>query len=105
MWAAIFAVIQALMAYVRYRFDPAQIARRDEINKQAALEGGLNEINQALADKNILSLSFFVSEFLRTKGSDSTPRWAADLIARSLPTPRDDKTRSEDTEDGPDIGT
>lgn len=81
------------------------VKRRDEINKAASLDKGLEEIDQIFADKNTLKLSFFISEFLRRqKSADSAPGWITDLLDRKLPKPRDAETKAKDDEEGVDLG-
>lgn len=104
-WSLIVSIVSAIVAYIKYRYDPEMIKRRDEINKKAAEGKALDEINVMFADKNVLSLAFFISEFLRRKGpTDPTAGWITDLLDRKLPKPRDPETKAKDAEEGVDLG-
>lgn len=96
-------IIKALAIYMRYRFDPEMIRRRDEIHQR--LLGGKNrdEVNALLAGKDVLGVSCFLNEYLRLVRSQ-VPASAAnskpDLLDRILPKPRDEKDRDSDSSEG-----
>lgn len=92
----------ALAAYLKYRFDPEMIARRDEIHKQLAEESSYDAIDQALAGKDTLSLSYFISEYLRRMRQPQTDNHSgrtADLLLGELPK-RSKEDRDKDSTEG-----
>ena len=104
MLSAIWAVIKAIAAYLNYRFDPEQIARRDEINKKAAEELNRESIDKIIANKNVIPLELFISEFLRLKSTNTSPGWTRDLQDRIIPRQRSEEDRNKDTTPGFDDG-
>lgn len=100
---AIIAIIKAVSAYFQYQYDPAQIARRDEINKQLAEENGYDSVETFLGKSDTVNLSVFISEYLRRmrpQETDSATGRAADLLIGVLPKPRNQKSRDADPTEG-----
>lgn len=105
MWEIILAVLQALAAYLRYRFDPEMVKRRDALHKTIALEVGHDAIDKALINRDTLTLAFFISEFMRRQTKTNSPAgWVTDLLNRKLPSPRNEQDRNKDPQTGIDIG-
>lgn len=86
---AILEMLRALSAYIRYRFDPAMVERRDEINAKLTAEKNKDELDKAFADKNTLRLGYFLSEcilWMRSqKQSDNSAGGQTDLLDQILP--------------------
>jgi hypothetical protein len=98
-------IISALVAYLKYRFDPKMIERRDKIHKQLAEDYAHDEVLRAISGNDTLSLSYFVSEFLRRhrvreEATDRDTRREADLLIGVLPKPRSTEDRHKDLTEG-----
>lgn len=103
MWEAIVAIIGAIAAFLKYKYDPATVAKQDEINKQLAEEDSYEAVDKALAGGNTVSLSYFISQYLRRvrpSAADSATGRAADTLIGVLPKPRSEEDRNSDPTEG-----
>lgn len=98
----ILAILQAIAAYIKYKFDPATIAKQAAITQQTAEENGYASVDELLASSNTIALSSFISQYLRMRPeeTDSATGRATDLLIGSLPKPRNQSDIDSDPHQG-----
>jgi hypothetical protein len=107
-WGALVVeLLRAFAAWFRYTYSPEMVERRDAINLELMKGKNREEVDQIFGGKDTIGLGYFLNEslrILRAQKTDPAPGWEANLPDRILLRPRDEKSKTEDHTEGPDLG-